>query len=120
MAQQDNLFRIIDVKTGQPRAADQAQVMIYMYLLPLARPELQDATIKGQVVYGNHNVDIEPEELDQAFIQALQGQIRRLAAREPGVKVPSWAECQFCDISGEHCPERVEAPDRSIATTDRF
>ena len=36
------------------------------------------------------------------------------------MKVPSWSECQFCDIAKEYCPERVEAPDRTVVTTDRF
>ena len=48
----------VDVKTGSPKASDQVQVMLYMYLLPLARPEYQGATIAGQVVYGDHVVDI--------------------------------------------------------------
>ena len=120
MARQGDLVRIIDVKAGQPRAADQVQVMIYMYLLPLALPELQGAGVRGQVVYGGHEVDIELDALDATFVQALQEQIQRLAARAEAVKVPSWSECQFCDIAREHCPERVEAPDRTVVTTDRF
>ena len=51
VARQGDLVRVIDVKAGQPKVADQIQVMAYMYLLPLARPEFQGATIKGQVVY---------------------------------------------------------------------
>ena len=120
VARQGDLVRIIDVKAGQPKAADQVQVMIYMYLLPLARPELQGAGVRGQVVYGGHEVDIEHDALDATFVQALQEQVQRLAARAEAVKVPSWSECQFCDIAREYCPERVEAPDRTVVTTDRF
>ena len=62
------------------------------------------------MVYGNHDVDIEPDALDATFVQALQEQVQRLAAKEEAEKVPSWSECQFCDIAREHCPERVETP----------
>ena len=120
IARQGDLVWVTDVKAGRPRASDVVQVMIYMYLLPVARPDLQGATVKGLVVYGNHKQEIQPEEVDPAFVQSLQGLIHRLAAREPAVKVPSWAECQFCDISSVHCPERVEQPDSPVVTTDRF
>ena len=74
----------------------------------------------GPVVYGDRDVGIEPDALDATFVQALQEPVQRLAAREEAVKVPSWSECQFCDIAREHCPERVEAPDRMVVNTDRF
>lgn len=40
--------------------------------------------------------------------------------RELSVKVPAWSECQFCDTSVVHCPERVEQPDRALRTLDRL
>ena len=120
-ARQGDVLWIIDVKSGQPRASDQAQVMIYMYLFPKARRELQGLTIKGMLVYGDHEVVIEPEEVNGQFFQALQGLVQRQAdTGEPAVKVPSWSECRFCDISGLHCPERVEQEDRAVGTTDRL
>ena len=120
LARQGDLVWVTDVKAGRPRGSDVAQVMIYMHLLPIARPDLQEATIKGLVVYGDHQLEIQPEEVDPAFIRSLQGLIHRLAARQPAIKVPSWSECQFCDISSIDCPERVERPDSPVATTDRF
>ena len=44
----------VDVKPGSPKASDQVQVMLYMYLLPLACPEYQGLTITGQAGYGDH------------------------------------------------------------------
>ena len=120
IARQGDLVWVTDVKAGRPRASDVVQVMIYMYLLPVARPDLQGATVKGLVVYGNHKQEIQPEEVDPAFVQSLHGLIHRLAAREPAVTVPSWSECQFCDISRVHCPEHVERPNSPVVTTDRF
>ena len=120
-ARQGDLLWIIDVKSGRPRASDQAQVMIYMHLYPRAHPELQGLTVQGLLVYGDHEEVIEPEEVDRQFVQAFQGLVRRLAnTGEPAVKVPAWSECKFCDISSLHCPERVEQPDTSTAATDRF
>ena len=72
---------VTDVKAGRPRTSDVVQVMIYMYLLPVARPDLQGTTVKGLVVYGNHQKEIQPEEVDPAFVQSLQRLIHRLAAR---------------------------------------
>ena len=118
-ARQGDVLWIIDIKSGRPRASDQAQVMIYMYLFPWARRELQGLTIKGLLVYGDHEEVIEPKEVDRQFVQALQGLVKRLAnTREPAVKVPAWSECQFCDISSTHCPERVEQPYRSVMTME--
>ena len=121
IARQGDLVWIIDVKTGRPRASDQVQVMIYMYLFPLARPELQGLKVKGLLVYGDHEEVLEPEEVDREFVQTLQGLIKRLAnTREPAVKVPAWSECQFCDISAIYCTERVEQPDRAVGTMDQL
>ena len=120
VARQGDLVWVTDIKAGQPRTSDVVQVMIYMYLLPIARPDLLGATIKGLVVYGDREQEIQPDEVEPWFIQALQSLIHRLAAQEPAVKVPSWAECQFCDISSINCPERVEQPEGPVVTTDRF
>ena len=77
-ARQGDVLWIIDVKSGQPRASDQAQVMIYMHLFPKARRELQGLTIKGLLVYGDHEEVIEPEEVDGQFVQAFDSLVRRL------------------------------------------
>lgn len=62
---------------------------------------------------------IDPEDMDQKFVQALDGLVTRLAnTREPAVKVPFWSECQFCDTSAAHCPERVEYPGRSVGAME--
>ena len=97
-------MKIIDAKPGQPKAADQVQVMLYMLLLPMAKPDLTEKKVKGQVAYGGHTIDIEPEELTPAFINSLQDTVGKLAAKDPAVKVPSWGDCQFCDISNVNCP----------------
>ena len=95
--------------------------MIYLQLLPWAQPELKELTVKGLLVYGDHEEVIEPEQVDAQFRQALKNLVGRLDnTREPAVKVPAWSECQYCDISKAHCPERVERPDRSVGAIQRF
>ena len=120
IARLGDMARIIDTKTGEPRASHHAQVMLYMYLLPLARPEYRGAIITGQVVYEDHVVDIPADAVDERFINSVKSLIQRIGAREPAVKAPSRGQCRFCDITSADCPERVEGPDRAVATTDQF
>ena len=120
IVRQGDLARIIDTKTGQPRASHHAQVMLYMYLLPLARPEYEGAVITGQVVYEDHVEDIAADAVDERFINSVKSLVQRIGAREPAVKTPSRGECRFCDITLADCPERVEGPEQTVATTDQF
>ena len=89
VARQGDLVWVTDVKSGRPRVSDMVQVLSYMYLLQIARPDLHGTSIKGLVVYGDREQKIQPEEVSPAFVNSLQGLIHRLAAREPALKVPS-------------------------------
>lgn len=53
-------------------------------------------------------VEIPAAAVDEDFKKRLFALIGRIAAPEPARKVPSFAECRFCDIARTHCPERVE------------
>ncbi|MCY4365694.1 MAG: PD-(D/E)XK nuclease family protein [Chloroflexi bacterium] len=116
----DNLVTVIDIKTGRPRASDQVQVMLYMHLLALVRPEFQGCAVTGQVVYSNHVVDIPNEAVDDSFVTSARDLISRVAARESASKVPSWSECRYCEITSADCPDRMEAPAADAARTDFF
>ena len=104
----DRHATIIDVKTGREQAWHSVQVMIYQYALPLALPQYRDIRISGEVVYPTHTVRIAPGAVTEQFIEGLVGLIRRLAADTPPGRVPSTAECRFCDIGTLDCPERVD------------
>ena len=65
-------------------------------------------------------VDLPAEGVDEDFVASVKGLIGRLAAREPAVKAPSWAECRYCGITSVDCPERVEGPPEAVATTYQF
>ena len=120
VVQREQEVKVIDIKTGRPKASDEIQVMLYMYLLPLARSEYRDCTITGLVVYGDHEVEIPAEAVDEGFLASVREVVARLAFRDPAVRVPSWGECRFCEITSADCPERVEGPAPGVATTEAF
>jgi PD-(D/E)XK nuclease superfamily len=99
---------IRDVKTGRARCSDRVQVMLYMHLLPQARPEYAGTRPAGCIVYNDSRVDIPPEAVDQKFIGAVEYFLGVIAGLEPALKVPSRHECRFCDIARTECPEKIE------------
>ena len=112
---------ITDVKTGQERPWHRYQLMIYMYALPRALPEFRGARIAGEIIYPNRTQRVPQGGVDQGFIENLSSLIRRIAAPDPPNRVPSVAECRFCEITATDCPERVDADhDDEAATTDDF
>ena len=120
VARDGNEVRIVDAKTGRPKASDSIQVMLYMYFLPLARPEYKGCTITGQVAYQDHVVDIPAHAVNQAFIDSLRKLIGRLGGETPALRVPSGRECRYCDITAADCPDRMEQSQQPAATTDQF
>ena len=95
--------------------------MIYMYALPKAMQEYRDAKFSGEIVYNYHTHRVPQGGIDQGFIQNLGSLIRRIAAPEPPIRVPSAQECRFCDITTADCPERVDAgPEPENGATDDF
>jgi CRISPR/Cas system-associated exonuclease Cas4 (RecB family) len=111
---------ICDVKTGQPKASDHAQVMIYMWATPLALPKYSGIKFDGLVVYPDHEVTIPAESVDTGFAGRLAELIKRVSADDPPRQVPSADECKFCDLTVQDCPERVEAEAEELVTTEVF
>ena len=112
---------IIDAKTGRPSPHHAVQVMIYQYAVPLTLAQYQGIKFRGQVAYPDSNVSIPASRTDSEFVRNLGALIRRLANDAPARRVPSLAECRFCDITSADCPERVEEqPHAELATTDDF
>ena len=97
---------IIDVKTGQERPWHRVQVMIYQYALPL--PQYRNVRIDGQVIYPTHTVRVPRGVLPRQFIDAVASASCWVAAGAPPQRVPSFAECRFCDITVVDYPDRVE------------
>ena len=104
----DRTGTIYDVKTGQPRASDTAQVMIYMYALPY-QGQFRGMRFDGRIVYREgRTVDIPSGSVNDDFKENLFALIRRIAASEPARRVPSALECGFCDLTPTDCSERID------------
>ncbi len=99
---------VIDCKTGNPRHADNFQVLMYMLVLPETHRACKDKIIRGEVQYKTSSVRIEPEKVDDAFKTQFKELMQRLGGDEELKKAPSISECRFCDISMIDCPQRME------------
>ena len=85
-------IRIIDVKNGQEQPWHRYQVMTYMYALPRALPEYQNAKIAGEIVYSNHTERVPQGGIDQGFISNLANGNRLRAQRRDHRRLlnPRW------------------------------
>ena len=112
---------IYDIKTGQPRASDNAQVMIYMYALPYVN-QFKGIEFEGRLVYKEGSeVEIPFDAVDDSFRSHLFGLIRRISDSEPARKIPSALECGMCDLTLADCPEKIEGgPRDAIAEGAEF
>ena len=112
---------IIEAKTGKPNPNHTAQVMIYQYAVPRALTQHQGIEFNDQVVYPDATFSLPASSTDGELVPNLGALIRRLANDGPAHRLPSFAECQFGDITSADCPERVEEQNQAeTATTDHF
>ena len=102
---------VYDVKTGAQRDSDVAQVMIYMYALPLVHDSpWEGRSLDGRLVYKDGTEkDIPAAAIDDDFKEGLHDLIRRVVADEPARRVPSPAECNWCDLTVLDCPVRLDS-----------
>lgn len=102
---------VYDVKTGSQRDSDLAQVMIYMYALPLVRESpWEGRSVDGRIVYKDEVEKYIPASaIDDDFREGLHDLIRRVVSDAPARKVPSPAECRWCDLTDLDCAERVRS-----------
>ena len=118
--QSSNGILIVDVKNGREQPWHAVQVKIYQYALPLVLAEYRGKRIGGEVQYPDHTVRVPRGALDDGFIEDLVSLIRRVASDTPPRRVPSVAECQFCDITAADCPARMNYVADEGAETDDF
>lgn len=114
-----NSGTIYDAKTGKPNEADVAQVMIYMWALPLARSEYRGFKFDGIISYSDQEIPVPHTALTDGFIGRLVQMIQRVGGEHPANRVPSASECKFCEITTTDCPGRVDAED-VWGVTDAF
>ena len=111
---------VIDVKTGRVSPAHRAQVLIYQYAVPKVLEQFRDKRVTGHVRYPTSHVAAPESAVNREFVANLGALVRRLAADTPACRVPSAAECRFCDITKEDCPVRVNVDYVSEGTTYDF
>ena len=100
---------IYDVKTGQQKACNEVQVMLYMLLLPKSVPAYHGSCPSGCVLYSAGAVSIPPEAIDETFVKHFEYFVDVIGSEVPAMKAPSRSECRFCDVSKSECAERVDA-----------
>jgi hypothetical protein len=112
---------VCEAKTGREKASDAVQTMIYMWALPYAYPRYKRLTFDGLLVYPGGQEIIPASLVNDVFKDALLSLIARVGSSIEAHKVPSYAECRFCDVSKEDCADRIEADEHEgLITTDLF
>ncbi len=120
----DGQTTVYDVKTGAQRDSDVAQVMIYMYALPLvADSPWEGKSLNGRLVYKDGTEKYIPASaVDSDFREGLHDLIRRVVSEKPARRIPSPPECNWCDLTDLDCSERVDSDlpiDNSEVAGDR-
>ncbi len=112
----DGRTMVYDAKTGHESASHVVQVQLYMYLLPKAQGDRwRGVKFEGVVVYADGSEKRVPtDSVDVAFVSRLTEFIRKMTSDMPPRRVPSLAECRFCELTSADCPDRVD-PDAGAA-----
>ena len=107
----DGRATVYDVKTGREVDSHEAQVKLYMYLLPRARgTRWHGRTFDGCVVHGDGSeIPIPATAIDDEFRGMVSNLMRRVVSDTPARRVPSPHECGYCVLTSEDCPERIES-----------
>lgn len=97
---------VIDGKTGRERDSDMWQVLLYLYALPKARPDLP-GNLEGEVHYKHGDVALTPAEITDERRDRMVALIKAIGSDTPPEKHPSRDECRRCNIGISDCPQRV-------------
>ena len=121
IAWKDGRTLIVDAKTGQQRDSDWWQVLVYLFAIPLARPELVSGAIEGEVCYATGTqIPVPATDLTAARVQAIVDQLRFAGAAAAPRPTPSARECRFCDIGPSDCAWRLAESTTPLLETDAF
>jgi hypothetical protein len=107
------LVRVSDAKSGQRRAKDIWQVLLYLFVLPMYHRLAEGSrSIEGEVVYTDGVQYVDPLAADHR--ERIIRQIQVTGGSEEPKATPSARECGFCDIA--ECPFRVSADAPAVLT----
>ncbi len=121
VALRDGEGLVVDCKSGQRRDSDAFQVLTYMLVLPLTHPSCKGVTLAGEVQYRDGRLPIAAAKLDDQMRGLIRATIERVGGPEPPPRVPSVAECRFCELTAADCPERIDEAQRvEVVETDLF
>lgn len=119
VASRPDRITVIDAKSGQRRDSDAVQVKLYMACLPRYFEKYRGTPVYGQVAYLNGpDVEIEPEEATGEFLADLGTWLDLIESDDAPAKVPSVANCRFCKVTKDDCPERVETEPELVDVSD--
>ena len=107
---------VVDVKTGRPSSAHEVQVMLYMYAA--SRALYPGRTFDGLVVYQDREEHIPADAIDQEFVETMALTIARLTGYPHPPRIPSVAECRFCDLTQEVCSDRIDETATAFQTDE--
>lgn len=99
---------VVDCKSGKQRNSDYFQVLTYMLVLPHTHPACRGIPVAGELQYRETSVSIDPGKLTPHVRQLIRATIEQVGGEGEPVRVPSAAECRFCDLCVGDCPDRVE------------
>jgi hypothetical protein len=99
---------VVDCKSGMRHASHLAQVMVYMAVLPVVRPDLKGRSIEGLIQYRDDEVSIPAEAVNAEFRAQLRSTIHLVGGAEAPPRAPSAQECRFCSIGAQDCSDRAE------------
>lgn len=108
---------VIDCKSGKQRNSDYFQVLAYMLVLPLTHPACRGLPVAGEIQYRGTSVRIEPEKLTDGLKQLIRTTIEQVGGDAEPARVPSSAECRFCDLCVPDCPDRIDEDDSDDASS---
>ena len=93
---------------------------VYSLVLPLAFPELGELEASGEIRYSDGAQEVPGRLLDDGFRARFRALMDRIGGEAPPARVPSPAECRFCKVGPEHCPDRIEGADVGTVRVDIF
>jgi hypothetical protein len=109
---------VYDMKTGVQHESHAIQVMLYMLCLPYASERFRGKELAGCVVYKDGTrVAIPASAITDAFRHSVRYFVDLLDEAEPPPRTPSEAECRYCDLTSDDCPERIEPEEAATELT---